>query len=33
MEYLSVLERVLIDADAAVKGGSAGHTGEKPTTA
>ena len=33
VEYLSVLERVLIDADAAVKGGPAGHTGEKPTAA
>jgi DNA-binding transcriptional ArsR family regulator len=33
VEYLSVLERVLIDADAAVKGASGGHTGEKPTPA
>ncbi len=33
IEYLSVLERVLIDADAAVKGGVAGPAGEKPTLA
>jgi DNA-binding MarR family transcriptional regulator len=33
VEYLSVLERVLIDADAAVKGASGGQTGEKATPA
>jgi DNA-binding transcriptional ArsR family regulator len=33
VDYLSVLERVLIDADAAVNGGIEAQPGEKPTAA
>jgi len=33
IEYLSVLERVLIDADAAVKGASTAQSSEKPAPA
>jgi DNA-binding transcriptional ArsR family regulator len=33
IEYLSVLERVLTDADSAVNGSAAVHTGDKPTPA
>ena len=33
IEYLSVLERVLTDAETAVNGASVAHTGEKPTPA
>ena len=33
IEYLSVLERVLVDADAAVNGTSTAEPGEKPTPA
>ncbi len=33
VEYLSVLEQVLTDAETAVNGASADHTGDKPTPA